>query len=56
MSCDSSLQEKINTFKQRLEKLLLDDTASPEIILKASQDLDDLIYEYYCQKNIVTER
>lgn len=49
-----SLQDQIVVFKEKLEMLLLDENASPAAVLKASEELDVLITEYYKSKNIVT--
>ena len=46
------LQKKIDELKTKLEALMIDENASPIEILKASQDLDVLISEFYKKDNI----
>ena len=42
-----NLLQKIEEFKKNLEALMIDENASPNEILKASQELDVLITEFY---------
>lgn len=41
------LKSKINRFRKKLDSLLADHEPSSEKILKVSQELDNLILEYY---------
>ena len=45
------LQVRIKLLKNNLEDLLSGNNADPEEILKASQDLDKLIDDYYKARN-----
>lgn len=45
------LQVRIKLLKSNLEDLLSGNNADPEEILKASQDLDKLIDDYYKARN-----
>ncbi len=54
MTQQEDLQVRIGILKKKLEDLLNKNNADPEEVLKASQDLDKLIDDYYKIRNPLT--
>ena len=54
MTQQEDLQVRIGILKKKLEDLLSKNSVDPEEILKASQDLDKLIDDYYKIRNPLT--